>query len=84
MTKVINGKYYNTETAIEVCDKIYQHSGSTLYRTRKGNYFFYHWNNYGGCYRSIEPCTVSEAKEFMAEHATGNEYIKEFGEVEEA
>jgi hypothetical protein len=46
MRKVINGKVYDTETAIEVCDVSSDHARSdfkwhstTLYRTKKGSWF---------------------------------------------
>lgn len=48
MKKVINGKIYNTETAIKVdcyCSDYYcsdfNYYDETLYKTKKGNYFLF-------------------------------------------
>lgn len=67
----------------------------TLYRTKAGKYFLHgeghgnsrygEWHgNTGGWGEKIMPLTVDEAKEWAEENLTGEEYIKAFGEPEEA
>jgi hypothetical protein len=67
----------------------------TFYRTKSGKYFLHgeghgnsrygEWHgNSGGWGEKIMPLTVDEAKEWAEENLTGEEYIKIFGEPEEA
>ena len=83
MTKIINGKKYDTNTAKFVCKGTFGNFGCksvTLYQKQNGEFFEYHhldgreW---------IEPVDESEAKRFAEEQMDGDEYEAFFGEVEE-
>ena len=85
MKKIIKGKTYNTETAMNVCSrKIYNqvvnsgvymdfHSATqTLYRTKKGLYFLVAKHNpYNGFVRQnfLSPLSDDEAKNFYHKYS---------------
>lgn len=84
MSKIINGKKYDTETAALVgewnnglyTNDIYYQS-EDLYLKKTGEFFLYRWlNNY-------VPLSLAEAQDWAERHLTGEEYEKLFGTVEE-
>jgi hypothetical protein len=93
MKKVINGKVYNTETAVRLGDwsnglftnDLYYVS-EDLYKTKAGAYFLYCDGGAGTSYTktSINPLTYDEAAEWAEEKLDGEDYIKIFGEPAEA
>jgi len=69
MKKVINRKVYDTKTSEEVCcNGILNQNGCTrcteLYKTSKGNFFFYYRTMWQGEENSIIPCSEQEAANF--------------------
>lgn len=91
MKIIVKGKLYDTETSNYLCQ--YDTGASdfrnplpftdTLYRTRKGNYFIIREiaaKSKPECY----PITAEDAKKFIEQHATTEEWIAFFGEPEEA
>ena len=93
MKKVINGKLYNTETAECIADNEFNdgtnrlsHGRATsLYKTTKGNFFAYHETCWQGEHDTIEPLTMSQAKEYFEElGGDPDHYPTEFGTPEEA
>ena len=67
----------------------------TLYRKKTGEYFLYGMSGAAGTYAEkascnnwsggskFIPCTVDQAKEWLEEYGTAEEYIVAFGEPEE-
>lgn len=99
MIQIINGKKYDTSTADAMGSFNYTTPGDlwyqeeTLYRTKKGSYFLFglggegtecSLTNRSGCMPKITPITEAEAREWVEKYLTGPEYIKIFGDVEEA
>ena len=79
MKRIIKGRMYNTETAID-CGAWFDDTMShlcCLMRKKNGEYFI---NDDTG---RISPISVDEAKQFAEDFLTVDEYIKEFGPVEE-
>ena len=77
MKRIIKGRMYNTETAID-CGAWYDDlHWVCLMRKKTGEYFI---NDDTG---RILPISVDEAKQFAEDFLTVDEYIKEFGPVEE-
>jgi hypothetical protein len=74
----------------------FSHFEENLYRTKAGKYFLHGeggpmtkyaksvGNNEWSGGEHIEPLTPAAAREWAEEHLTAEEYIKEFGEPEEA
>ena len=92
MKKVINGKSYNTETATAIADDEFSDGSNrmshgrctTLYKTKKGNYFVEHETCWQGEHDTIETLTKSQAKELYEELENQNvEYEEAFGETPE-
>lgn len=92
MKKVIGGKLYNTETAMEVASDRYwdgrnwerQGRNTYLFKTHKGNFFRYDTTCWQGERDSIEPLAEIEAMalyEELPEHSM--EYEETFGIVPE-
>jgi hypothetical protein len=92
MKRIINGKLYNTETAIEVASDRYwdghnwERGGRNtyLFKTRKGNFFRHDVTCWQGERDSIEPLSEGEAKELyeeLPEHSL--DWEDAFGEVPE-
>lgn len=73
----------------------WQYVCEELYRSKKGTYFMYYEGGAMSKYsesvgnrqtsgsEGIELLSINEAKDFMLEHSTAEEYEQEFGEVEE-
>lgn len=69
MKKVINGKAYNTETAILIATDEYKYGtnranagrNTYLYKTQKGNYFVHTTTQWQGEIDTIEPVSKEEA-----------------------
>lgn len=102
MKKIINGKTYNTETAVAICGYEYGYGGDLdyieecLYKTKKGAFFIWgeggarskyavrsSYNSWGGG-EDIIPVSAAEAKEFVENHGTADNYETAFGPAEEA
>lgn len=92
MKQVIEGKLYNTETATEIAtDKYWDGSNwdrhgrtTTLYKTKKGNYFTHfetRWQRERDSISAVEKEEAKEIYEALPEHKT--EYIEAFGEEPE-
>ena len=88
MKKIINGKVYNTETAIEIASDEYwdgsnrsRHGRNTyLYKTNKGNFFIFNKTNWQGELDSIEPISKEQSMDLfeqLEEHEI--EYEEAFG-----
>lgn len=88
MKQVINGKEYNTETAILVASDRYwdgsnfERGGRNtyLYKTPNGRYFAHHTTQWQGERNTLEALTVESAKalyEDLSEHEV--EYAEAFG-----
>lgn len=89
MKKIINGKVYDTNTAKEICCKEpieYQndlyYSCKTLYRKKTGEFFFNIFSNQSG--NKIEPISFNDAKSFVEEYGTAEQYEALFGEPDES
>jgi len=90
MKKVIDGALYNTETAqflgkwtngLMQSDFNYMWQG--LYKTKSGKYFL----EVDTCFSDrdhIEPLSVKSAMEWAEQNLDGDDYIKIFGEPDEA
>lgn len=99
MKKIINGKKYDTETAMEICGfsngSDFRYISEILYRKKTGEFFIYgeggamtsYAKDYGngsiGGSSEIIPISEKRAKEFVEEYGSVEEYEKVFGEVEE-
>lgn len=87
ITKVIDGKMYNTSTATVVCRQLSSGAPSeplvvnTLYQKQNGEFFFVQTG--GGRSECVAPTTESEAKSFAEKAMTGKDYVAYFGEVSE-
>lgn len=92
MKKVIRGRVYNTATASEIGST--SGTGETLYRKRTGEYFLYcfggamskygAWHgNTGESGTAIKPLAYDEAKEWAEKALDGEEWLAEFGNLEE-
>ena len=86
MRKIINGKLYNTNTAIFIAEwdnglnfTDFNYKSEELYVTKKGNYFFQY--EYWDCYE-LFAITDSEAAEWLEEHGFVEEYEEYFGAEE--
>lgn len=80
MKKIINGRLYDTDTAKEVGydnDNPTGNWSETLYKKRTGEFFISHWDAWNGDY--IEPISYSEAKNWMEDHGSVDEYAALFG-----
>ena len=92
MKKIIAGKIYDTETAELIADNEFadgtnrMKSGrsTSLYKTRKGNFFAHHETCWQGERDTIEPLTIKQAKEYYEELDNEAEWPTEFGTPEEA
>lgn len=87
MKRIINGKKYDTETAI-MCGEFLMSSFVSdcvehivLYRKTNGEYFFYRYmeSEHG----FIEPTTEVKAKKWSEQFLSADEYESIFGEVSE-
>lgn len=87
ITKVIDGKMYNTSTATVVCRQLSSGAPSeplvvnTLYQKQNGEFFFVQTG--GGRSECVTPTTEAEAKSFAEKAMTGKDYVSYFGEVSE-
>lgn len=72
----------------------FRHLSESIYRKRTGEYFLSGYggamthyavpvDNMWGAGSGITPLTLEEAKEWAEQHMSVDEYIEEFGEVEE-
>lgn len=84
MKKVIKYKVYDTDTAREICYKEpieyqndLQYSCRTLYRKKTGEFFFHIFSNQSG--NKIEPISFNDAKSFVEEYGTAEQYGELFG-----
>jgi len=93
MKRIISGKKYDTEKAEEMASNHFSDGsnrmncgrGTTLYKTKKGNFFALHETCWQGEHDTIEPLTIAEAKEYFEELGGDTEdWPMEFGEPEEA
>ena len=93
--RIIDGKTYNTETATEIYGSNdgadmnhYWESGEYLYQTRFGAFFSlkYLAGADENDYRTVEPLTPDEAREWLEREASWNPELIEklFGEMPEA
>jgi hypothetical protein len=84
MKKIIKGKIYDTETAKQLSYEGDTDHGShrewenALYQKRTGEFFAYAWTMSGG--ETIQPITVDEARAWLEEHGTADQYIAVFGD----
>ena len=92
MKKVIEGKVYNTDTAIELASDHYwdghnmERGGRNtyLYKTKKGNFFLYHTTRWQGEFNYIEPISKDYAKEmFESLQEQEVEWEEAFNEIPE-
>lgn len=92
MEKIINGKAYNTETAVCIADnefadgtnRVSNGRCSSLYKTKKGNFFIHYETHWQGEHSSITALSVSEAKEAYENHTnTPVKWEEAFGETPE-
>lgn len=78
MKSIINGKMYDTETAVELCVKVHTIS---LFRKKCGEYFIYDYDNrYGEKIFTVEE---EFARMFVEKNDTSDTYEEIFGEVTE-
>ena len=96
MSKVIDGKRYNTETATLIADDVYwdghnmeRHGTNTfLYRTPRGNYFTVYQSFWQGDFDRLTPIPEDEARELyegpLSEHYLEYEQAFPKFQVEEA
>lgn len=91
MKKIINDKLYNTETAETIADNEFSDGSNrlnhgratTLYKTKKGNFFAYHETCWQDEHDSIEPLTKEEAKAQYEDLNGDGDYEEIFGEIPE-
>ena len=92
MRKIIRGKAYDTETATLIAtnefsdgsNKMPGGRSTSLYKTTKGNFFALHETRWQGERDTIEPLSITAAKDlFEALDGGGNEYEEVFGEKPE-
>ena len=86
MKKVISGRLYDTETALEVGewdnglgDRDFGLEVETLYRKRTGEYFLHGW----GAGAEIRPLTYEQAREWAERRLGADDYQEEFGPAPE-
>jgi len=93
MNQIIGGKIYNTKTAVNLADNQFSdgsnrlsHGRATsLYKTKKGNFFAYHETCWQGEHDTIEPLTIEDAKALFEELSGDPEnWPEQFGSTEEA
>ena len=84
MKKIIRGKVYDTDTAKQISYEGDTNHGShrewenALYQKRTGEFFSYAWTISGG--ETIKPITADEAREWLENHGTAEQYIAVFGD----
>ena len=99
MRQVINGKMYNTETAVEIagvrCGEGFAFEETQLYRKKTGEMFLagrggantrWHCTDPGGMRgpgRGIYPLADDEARRWVETHCDTDEYIAIFGDPAE-
>ena len=92
MKAVINGKLYNTDTAEAIADNEFGDGSNrmnvgrctTLYKTKKGNYFEHNETCWQGEHDTIIPLTLAEAKELYESLCNQNvDYEDAFEETPE-
>ena len=91
MKEIINGKLYNTKTALlrGKCqgNRVYFCYDQELYMKITGEYFLveYEIDEFTDkvCSKEIIPITTKKAKAWVEEHLSTEEYIAFFGEPEE-
>lgn len=88
MKKIINGKTYNTETSEYICGYYnwkpwndFDAFDTSLYRTKKSNFFKVERTYFK---TEFEPISEKEAKKYIEKYGNAEDYIKCFGEPEEA
>jgi len=93
MNAIINGKKYDTKTAQCIADNEFADGsnrlrggrGSSLYATKKGNFFAHHETCWQGERDVIEPLTLSQAKSYFEElQGDPDVWAEIFGPAEEA
>lgn len=92
MKQVIDGKRYDTEKATLIADNEFRDGSNrmsggrstSLYKTKRGNFFALHETCWQGERDTIEPLTVGQAKEYFEKLDDGkHEYEDVFNEVAE-
>ena len=99
MRRIIHGKLYDTDSAIYIARDAHYNCGlddweEVLYKKESGEYFLYGWGGPGTIYADINfgetdegehliPLSTEEARRWMEEHATIDEYEHEYGPVSE-
>jgi hypothetical protein len=83
MKEVVNGKYYDTETAQEIA----RNGSETLYRTRKSNWFIVHTRKSGPMPfdQWVHPRSERDALRWLESHSDFDIIMQHFADqVEEA
>lgn len=86
MKKIIDGKKYDTTTAIQICFGLFGKFNNklvTLYQKLNGEFFEVHELNEFGFHQWIVPVSKAEAMEFAEQEMSVDEYESVFGEVSE-
>lgn len=85
MKKLIDFKIYDTETSAKISTwKIVgDRYAYELYKTKNGRYFIY-WYGQKTKEENISPLSEKGAKKWLISYHKETDYIKEFGEFEEA
>lgn len=84
MKKVIKGKVYDTDTAKQISYEgdtahgTHREWENALFQKRTGEFFAYAWTMSGG--ETIKPITADEARSWLEEHGTAEQYIAVFGD----
>lgn len=83
--RIIDGKTYNTETAVLLgkYESEYSDREETLFKTRHGAYFL-HTVDENFPYEGIKPLTMDEAQKWVEDNCSADVYETEFGEAPEA
>lgn len=84
MKKLIDFKIYDTETSTKISTwKVVGRDVEELYKTKNGRYFVY-WYDQKTKEENIAPLSEKGAKKWLIAYHKETDYIKEFGEFEEA
>jgi hypothetical protein len=91
--KIIAGKMYNTATAEAIADNEFSDGtnrlnhgrATTLYKSKKGNFFAEHETCWQGEHDTIEPLSIDQAKDLFQDLSGDADcWTEHFGAPEEA
>ena len=91
MKKIINGKKYDTDTAIAVCEwdnglprSDFKAMKRKLYRKKTGEFFVYNWGGAATCYAEMHGQWSSEGSEIVpCDENEARNFVEKYGTADE-